>query len=365
MKPSLTIQLSATLNHFVLTTNLELPGQGITVLFGPSGCGKTTLLRCLAGLQAAKGTLKIGQETWQTDRYSLPVHQRSIGYVFQESSLFSHLNVKNNLLYGYQRTPAAERQMDVDDVVAWLGLEALLQRNTDSLSGGQRQRVAIARALLSSPKLLLMDEPLAALDRDSKAEILPCLERLNEKLNIPVIYITHSIEEVTRLADYLVVMRAGKVIANGALNEVLAQPHLPYQLANDASVVIKATIKAIDSDWHLARADFNGGELWVPSQNLLIGQKVRVRLLAKDISLANIESKNTSSIQNHLPGIILSIEDGLYPSQALVRVNVGETTLLSQVTKRAIQQLNLTPDMPCQLQIKSAAIIRGSLPLRT
>ncbi|MEP6133517.1 molybdenum ABC transporter ATP-binding protein, partial [Marinobacter sp.] len=275
---------------FDLDVDLTLPGTGITALFGHSGCGKTTLLRCMAGLQHAPGTMTVLGEPWQTEELVRPVHKRALAYVFQETQLFPHLNVRRNLEFGYRRIPAGERQIRFDDAVRWLGLESLLERMPAGLSGGERQRVAIARALLTSPRLLLMDEPLSALDRASKQDILPYLERLRDTLAIPIIYVSHSTPEVARLADHIVMMEDGRVVAQGPLQETLARTNNPFRLEDDAGVLLEGRIDHLDERWHLALFRFDGGQLWLRQDDRLTpGDRVRVQVLARDISLALTE----------------------------------------------------------------------------
>jgi molybdate transport system ATP-binding protein len=225
---SIDLQLRTRLQRpgFSLNVDLNLPGRGVTALFGPSGSGKTTCLRVLAGLEPrAQGRISVAGEVWQDSAQGIfkPVHQRALGYVFQEASLFDHLNVERNIRYGFERTPAAQRRHGWDHALALLGIGHLLARMPHELSGGERQRVAMARALANSPKVLLMDEPLAALDTQRKTDILPWLEQLHERLDIPVLYVTHSAEEVTRLADHLVLLQAGQVLASGALIDLLTR----------------------------------------------------------------------------------------------------------------------------------------------
>jgi len=225
----MTLALSVMLARrgFALEVDCEIPGRGITALFGRSGCGKTTLLRCIAGLERiARAQIRFNGDIWQDDTHFIPTHRRSVGYVFQESSLFPHLDVRGNLEFGLRRVPAAQRRIRFDEAVTLLGLEALLKQRAQQLSGGERQRVAIARALLTSPQLLLMDEPLSSLDQTSKAEILPHLERLHDELSIPVLYVSHALGEVMRLADHLVMLDAGRVQAAGPLQEVACHPPL-------------------------------------------------------------------------------------------------------------------------------------------
>lgn len=212
---------------FDLDVRLRLPAQGVSVLFGPSGCGKTTVLRALAGLERAEGRVVFAGEVWQDGRTAVPTHRRAIGYVFQEPSLFPHLSVLGNLDYGRKRVPPVLQRMSLDEAVALLGIGDLMARRPGALSGGERQRVAIARALLTSPRLLLMDEPLSALDAARKAEILPYLERLNREARIPVVYVTHALDEAARLADHLVLMQAGRVIAEGPAIDTLSRLDLP------------------------------------------------------------------------------------------------------------------------------------------
>ncbi len=345
------------LGHFSLDVDLWLPGQGVTALFGHSGSGKTSLLRCIAGLQQGEGELSINGDVWQNADQFVPVHQRSLGYVFQEASLFPHLSVKRNLEYGYRRLPPAERRISFEQTVAWLGLGALLERMPDNLSGGERQRVAIGRALLTSPKLLLMDEPLSALDQPSKREILPYLEQLNANLSIPVLYVSHSIDEVARLADHLVVLERGRALASGPLVETLARLDLPIcQQEEDAGVVLDATIAELDADWHLARAQFAGGSLWIRDPQLPLGRRIRLRVLARDISLARQRHDN-QSIQNLLPARVTEIADNSHPAVMLVRLEVGSTPMLARVTRRAVAALKLAPDEAVWVQIKSVAVV--------
>ncbi|UUA71692.1 molybdenum ABC transporter ATP-binding protein [Cellvibrio sp. QJXJ] len=341
---------------FALDVDLELPGRGVTALFGVSGSGKTTLLRCIAGLERApQGRLVVDGDIWQSDQQWLPTHKRPLGYVFQEASLFAHLSVQDNLRYGMRRSSGAAHT-GLDQAIELLGIGHLLTRNPDLLSGGERQRVAIARALAVSPRLLLMDEPLAALDLQRKREIFPYLERLHRELDMPVLYVTHSPEELTRLADHLVVMENGRAIASGNLGETLSRLDLPIQLGEDAGVIIEATIGAVDNEWHLARVDFAGGSLWAKDQGLAVGTSVRVRVLARDVSLA--AQQTASSIQNQMPGQIDAIGEDEHPGLALVRVRIGDTILLARLTKRAIATLDVDVGKTFWVQIKSVALLQ-------
>ncbi|WP_373001486.1 molybdenum ABC transporter ATP-binding protein [Marinobacter sp.] len=350
-------RFQCTFPGFSLDVDLTLPGTGITALFGHSGCGKTTLLRCMAGLHNAPGTMTVLGEPWQAGEIIRPVHKRSLAYVFQETHLFPHLNVRRNLEFGYRRIPARERQIGFEDAVHWLGLESHLARMPAGLSGGERQRVAIARALLTSPRLLLMDEPLSALDLASKQEILPYLERLRDTLAIPIIYVSHSTPEVARLADHIVMMEAGRVVAQGPLRETLAGTDNPFRLEDNAGVLLEGRIMELDDQWHLALFRFEGGQLWLRRDDRVkTGDRVRVQVLARDISLALAEYSD-QSIQNLVPATIDQIDPDVAPGVTLVRLLAGPTAFLSRLTTRAVAQLGLTPGMQVWMQIKSVALV--------
>lgn len=345
---------------FALDVDLSLPGRGVTVLFGPSGCGKTTLLRSIAGLERPpQGHLRINGEIWQDDFLWVPTHHRSLAYVFQESSLFPHLTVMGNLQYGRQRSAASANRPDVDlsQVIDLLGIEALLSRKPDALSGGERQRVAIARALAVNPRLLLMDEPLAALDMQRKQEILPYLEKLQQTLAIPIIYVTHAPDEVARLAQHIVVLEQGKLVASGSLTDTLTRMDLPVRLGDDLGVIIDARVGEIDTQWHLARLDFADGIFWARDQGLAINQSARVRIPARDVSITR-EKPVQSSIQNILPGRIDRCVDDEHPGGVIVRVLIGDTALLARITARAVAELNLKRGDKVWVQVKSVALAR-------
>ena len=341
---------------FTLDVDLALPGRGVTALFGHSGSGKTTLLRCIAGLERARaGRLTVNGEVWQDDRQWIPTHRRPLGYVFQEASLFPHLTVLSNLRYGMKRMSDPQR-VSLDHAIELLGIGHLLERKPDRLSGGERQRVAIARALAVSPRLLLMDEPLAALDLKRKQEILPYLERLHDELDIPVLYVSHSPDEVARLADHIVAMEDGKVLANGPLSDTLARIDLPIHLGEDAGVVIEARVAERDAHWHLIRVEFAGGSLWVRDNDMPLGHRARVRILARDVSLSHSRGEDTS-ILNALPARVSAIADDTHPAQALVRLDVGNTPLIARLTQRSAAQLAIQPGMELWAHIKAVALI--------
>jgi molybdate transport system ATP-binding protein len=250
---------------FSLDVMLQLPERGVSAVFGPSGCGKTTILRALAGLERAAGRVALGDEVWQDDGRKLfvPTHRRSIGYVIQDAALFPHLSVQGNLEYGLRRSGQAGARDALDQAIDLLGIGALMGRNIATLSGGERQRVAIGRALATRPRLLLMDEPLAALDAERKADILPYLERLHTTLAVPIIYVTHAMDEVTRLADHLVLLRDGRALAAGATRELLSRADLPLARRDDAGVVLEARIDEHDAQYQMMRITVAGATLWV------------------------------------------------------------------------------------------------------
>lgn len=373
---SLQARFQLSLGGFRLDVDLSLPGAGVTALFGPSGAGKTTLLRCIAGLLPARGTLTVNGECWQSDTFSLAPHRRPVGYVFQDARLFPHLTVQGNLDFAHRRAGAAAQPIatpkSLDPLIELLGIGPLRHRRPDTLSGGERQRVAIARALATGPRLLLMDEPLAALDVPRRQEILPYLERVHRQLDLPVLYVSHSPDEVARLADHLVVMSAGRAVAQGPLAETLARVDLPITLGDDAGVVLAGTVAERDSHWHLARITFAGGQLWTRDGGQPMGKPVRVRILARDVSLVR-EPSAATSILNTLAGTVEAIADDAHPAQVLVRVNIGATAgsappaapaaiiacvpILARITRRSAHALQLQPGAPIWAQIKAVALI--------
>ncbi len=341
---------------FTLDVNLVLPGRGITVLFGHSGSGKTTLLRAIAGLERVpQGRLVVAGAVWQDMNHWIPTHRRPIGYVFQEASLFPHLTVMGNLRYGMKRNGLVQR-ISLEHVIELLGIGHLLDRKPARLSGGERQRVGIARALAVSPQLLLMDEPLAALDFRRKQEIFPYLERLHGELEIPVLYVSHAPEEVARLADHLVIMEQGRALASGPLTETLARLDLPIHLGEEAGVVLETVVLEQDRAWHLARVDCAGGGLWVRDRGLMVGERVRVRILARDVSIALAQISNTSII-NTLPARVTDLVDEPHPALCLVRLDAGGTPLLARLTRRSASVLQLAPGLDVWAQIKAVALI--------
>lgn len=341
---------------FHLVVDAHAPGQGVTALFGRSGCGKTTLLRCIAGLEpAARGRLVVNGDIWQDRTLRIPADRRPIGYVFQEGFLFPHLSVNQNLLYGYRRIPAKQRVVQPEEAIKLLGLESLLTRHVNEISGGQRQRVAIGRALLTSPRVLLMDEPLAALDAISKAEILPYLERLHDELSIPVLYVSHSLEEVYRIADTMLLLEEGRVRAAGPLQELITRGDLPLAHVEGAAAVITANVIRHDDRHHLTELDFSGGTLVISRQELPPTARVRVRILARDVAI-NLSPPSDSSVLNCLAAQVLDVSDDPHPGHVLVRLAVGSETLLSRITRRSLERLALQAGMRVYALVKSVGI---------
>ncbi len=341
---------------FMLDVDFTVPPRGVTALFGPSGSGKTTVLRCLAGLERApQGRLYINGRCWQDGATFLPTHRRPLGYVFQEANLFPHLTVRQNLRYGHRRIAASARKVEIEATVQLLGLAALLDRYPDQLSGGQRQRVAMARALLTSPELLLMDEPMASLDEASKAEILPYLEQLHTGLDIPVIYVSHQIGEVARLADHMVLLEQGRVLAQGDLQNLLTRADLPLAHSEQASSVIDATVVGHDDAHHLSELTCRAGTLWVSRVAGVPGDRQRVRILARDVAIA-LSPPPDSSVNNCLAVTIAAISADPNPGHALLHLDAGGERLLSRITRRSRERLALAPGMPVYALVKGVSL---------
>jgi len=355
----MTSQISAKLElnreAFSLNAELNIPASGITVLFGSSGAGKTTLLRAIAGLEKCSGKVQVADEIWQDETRFLSPHERALGYVFQESSLLEHLSVRGNLEYGYKRVAPGNRLMDFSTAVELLGLSSLLDRSATQLSGGERKRAAIARALLSSPKLLLMDEPLASLDQQHKNELMPFLENLRDQLSVPIIYVSHSPDEVARLADHLVLIEQGKVLATGPANEILTRFDLPLAHDFDASAIIETRPGAYDSQFDLSSLEFDGGSLLVPGKIQATGSSLRVRILARDVSLT-LQHQSETSILNIVAARVveMSPDDS---ARMLVKLDANGIILLARITRKSGTALKLTPGLAVYAQIKTVALL--------
>lgn len=341
---------------FSLDVALQLPLSGITGIFGASGAGKTTLLRCIAGLEKAPGSeLVVAGECWQDANTSKPVHERQIGYVFQEPRLFRHLDVRANIEYGMHRC-GGRGGPEFGAVIELLGLASLLGRAAGELSGGEAQRVAIARALLRAPRFVLMDEPLASLDAARKNEILPYLERLHAESSIPIIYVSHNIEEICWLCDHLVVLDKGRVAANGGLQSVLVRMDLPQMAGEAAGSILDGRIANFDARYSLSLLTFAGGELWLPGRLGNIGDCYRLRIRASDVSLSRTRPKDTT-VLNLLDVVIEAVQDAP-PATQLVRLLAGQQRLVARITRRSRENLNLQPGDRVVAQVKAVAVSR-------
>jgi molybdate transport system ATP-binding protein len=352
------------LGRFSLDASFSVPATGVTGLFGPSGCGKTAVLRCIAGLQhLPDGYCAIDGDIWQDRTLFRRPHERPVGYVFQEASLFPHLSVRRNLLYGAPPTRSVLNPSGIafDEVIDLLGLETLLDRSPQNLSGGERQRVAIGRALLSQPKLLLMDEPLSALDRLTRDEILPFLERLHEQLSLPVIYVSHDMTEIERLADHLVLMEAGRVVASGPLTALQSDPALPLVKGRDAAISLDATVESYDAGYGLITLAVNGGRFVLPAPPGQSGERRRVRIVAGDVSLA-LDPPSSSTILNSLPVRIVSktaVGDHEFVAVLALGTDGEGARILARVTRRSWDRLGLAEGQSVHAQVKSVALAPG------
>ena len=359
----LQLRLHVQREAFTLKLDLTLPGSGVSALFGPSGSGKTTCLRAIAGLERATANgvnnyVAIHGEVWQDDANGvfLPTHQRALGFVFQEASLFPHLSVAQNLAFGQSRVPQAQQRVSLERAIELLGIGPLLARSPQTLSGGERQRVSIARALATSPRLLLMDEPLAALDAKRKAEIFPYLEALHRSLNLPILYVSHAIDEVARLADHLVLLEAGHVIATGDTAALMTRLDLALTQGDGAGAIIAATVVSHDPQYVVTLARFAGGDIHIPQQQRSkAGDAVRIRVQARDVSLT-LQRQTGTSIQNILPVRITAMSPDS-PGQVMVQLDAAGTALLARVTARSADALRLQVGQSLFAQVKGVAIL--------
>lgn len=361
--PELHARLMLQRPGFTLDVDLRLPGRGVTAVLGPSGCGKTTLLRCLAGLERASGRVAVGAAVWQDEHRWLPAHRRAVGYVFQEANLFPHLTAAGNLAYAARRAGRDAVHGSAQHLAELLGIAHLLDRLPRQLSGGEQQRVAIARALLSAPQLLLMDEPLASLDAARKADVLPYLQRLQAELKLPVIYVTHAVDEAARLADQLVCMANGRVTAAGDVVQMLAEPEIAAAWGDEAGVVLRAHVASHVAADALSRLVVGSAVLWVPAVPQPVGAAVRTRVLARDVSIST-QPPPVSSILNVLPARVDRVVDER-AATVLLRLAVAQesgdavdATLLARITRRSARELGVRPGQRVWAQVKGVALVR-------
>lgn len=362
---SIRAAFSGNLGDFSFDIAFEAPMRGITALFGASGCGKTSTLRCVAGLMRQTGHLAVGGEAWQDDARGVFIepHKRPVGFVFQEPSLFPHLSVRRNLLYGAKRAQRIEGRPEIrfDEVSNLLGIGHLLDRAPDALSGGERQRVAVGRALLSQPRLLLMDEPLSSLDRMAKDDILPYFEALHEHLSIPILYVSHDIGEVTRLADSMIILSRGRTLAQGPVHELLERLDLQPETGRfEAGVLLTARVTGHDSEFNVTHLDHHGQAISMPARDLAIGSEVRLRIRARDVSLA-IQRPEGISIRNILSGTVVEVAEEVGTAFAETLIDIGGGRLRSRITRQSVAELGLAPGKPVFALIKSIAFDRGTL----
>lgn len=359
---TLSVRARHRLGDFTLDASFESNGR-LTALFGPSGSGKTSLVNIIGGLIRPEEGRVVSDGRVLTDtaaRRFVPTHKRRIGYVFQDARLFPHLSVRQNLGYGRLFTPSSQRYADFDAVVGLLGIGHLLARKPVSLSGGERQRVAIGRALIASPKVILMDEPLASLDDARKAEILPYIERLRDETKIPIVYVSHSVSEVFRLATDVVVMKDGRVAASGTAADILARYDLlPDEERGEAGMMIKLTLTEQDDGYGLSVLQSAGGEWRVPRVEAEPGATMRARVRARDIMVA-LERPTGISALNILSGTVAAISAGQGPD-ALVTLDCGGDRLVARITRRSVESLSLSAGKPVFAVVKAVTFDRGSI----
>ena len=347
---------------FVLDVNLTVQPHGITALYGPSGSGKSTLLRLLAGLERGTRSDRIeitdGKNVWQNKHSFVRPEVRGVGFVFQQQQLFPHLSVQGNLNFALSRQHT-EHNLDINQVYDWLNLQPLLDKEIRQLSGGEAQRVAISRVLLNGAKCLFMDEPLGSIDVPSRSRILPYLDRLHRNLQIPMVYVSHSYEEITYLADHLFVLDNGKITSQGSMLELCSTLELNSGEGDAAAVVIQCTVAKHDHNYRLSELDFEEASIFVNAEQYQVGDSLRVRIPAKDVSITTTRPENTS-ILNVLEVQIVSFEESTGPS-VLVRLRRKRQFILARITKKSLNLLGLQPEQTVYAQIKSVALLMESI----
>ncbi|MAA74391.1 MAG: molybdenum ABC transporter ATP-binding protein [Salinisphaeraceae bacterium] len=356
--PALDVSQTLRRGEFRLDARLAFENAGAMGLYGPSGCGKTTLLRCIAGLEPmVRGHVRIANTDWQTSAgQALPAHRRRVGYVFQDARLFPHLNVAGNLRFAL-RAARGNRPALFSETVDRFNLSGLLKRRPGTLSGGEQRRVALARALLRQPDLLLLDEPLTGLDATQKLEVLPYLDRLRAERLLPMLMVSHHIDEIIRVCDQLVRMDAGQVVASGPLDAVLLRHDLPMLAGDEASSMLRGVVKGFDERYGMTRVDCDFQTLLLPGHQGTLGETLRLRILARDVSLCLSQPRDTS-IQNILPVTIEGLS-AAGPAEVDIALQLGEQRLLARVTARAQDKLKLVPGQKLFAQIKGVAVRRS------
>ena len=354
----LDVDLSLRRGSFELSARFACPTPGVVALFGASGAGKSTLVKALAGLvRPLAGHIRLGEQTWFDAARGIDVatERRRVGYVFQDARLFPHLDVRGNLGYGSRRAPPSEAYANHDEVVALLGLGALLRRRVHELSGGERQRVALARALLAQPQLLLLDEPLAAVDVARRQEVLPYLETLRDRYAIPMLYVSHEYDEVLRLASFVVLLEGGAAVASGSPAQLSAHPRMRALIGNEAvGAVLEATVVAVESPSGLARLSLGPATLRVSLPGATVGVRVRLNVLARDVILATAAPQGLS-VRNSLEGSITALADE-DADAVLVTVAVGPFSVFARITRAAVADLALQPGMAVWALVKAASL---------
>ena len=353
----LSFDLSSRFDEFTLAAQAEVGLDGVTALFGPSGSGKTSILSAIAGFRPGSGSVSVAGKVWQSARVHLPPHRRPVGMIFQDGRLFEHLTVSGNLAYASRRADRNGPEILRDDVIGWLGLAELLHRNPASLSGGERQRVAIGRSLLTRPRLLLMDEPLAALDRARKAAILPIVEGLPRRFGTPVLYVSHQLDEIVQIASAMIAIRDGRILGHGPVQAMIETMDPAITGRFEAGALVHGKVVETRHDFAMSAMEIAGARLWLPTVgNLDLGDAVRVRIRARDVSLA-LSRVEGLSIRNQIPVTVVGVETDGSPF-AEVRLDCGGQALRARISRLAVDELALEPGQQVMALIKSVAFDR-------
>lgn len=342
-------------DSFQLDLDVELASHKVTAIFGPSGSGKTTILRCLAGFSPCKGLIIVNGHVWQNEHKTLETHRRTLAYVFQEPSLFSHLTVKENLLFAQKRARRKKAIVNFDELIPLMQLTTLLDQFPYQLSGGEKQRVAIARALLAQPDILLMDEPLAALDGKRKLDILRYLQTLQKRFHLTVIYVSHSISEIAQIADDVLVLESGKVISKGPVTDIFSQMEVVKKEFQQASSVILGQVVSVDAEHFLAKIRCRCGVFWVANDQLTMGESIRLHLLASDVSVA-LTQPSQSSILNVIESTVAEIDFQVDSPYVFVALANNGDRFLAKITRKSLSHLGLVVGQQVWAQVKSVAI---------